>query len=418
LNIVVVGTQWGDEGKGRVIDLLARKVDAVVRYQGGSNAGHTVIVNGEKFVFHLIPSGILHPGKKGIIGNGVVIDPQQLLEEMQELQKRGVDVGNIYISSNAHVVMPYHKDLEAWEESLRGDKKIGTTGRGIGPCYMDKASRRGIRMGDLLEKKVLEEKLRINLKIYTSILGINYSKKELLERMLEYGKKLKKYITDTSLLINNLIKEKKDILFEGAQGTLLDIDHGTYPYVTSSNCAAGGVCTGAGISPRDISKVIGVAKAYTTRVGEGPFPTELKNKTGEMLRKKGNEFGATTGRPRRCGWFDGVALRYATRINRLDELILTKLDVLDGLDKVKICVAYRYKNKILYEFPATESQWWECEPVYEEMKGWKEDTSKVSCYEALPQAARNYIKRIEEISNVPIKLFSVGPQREEMLTKL
>ncbi|MBC7189156.1 adenylosuccinate synthetase, partial [Candidatus Aerophobetes bacterium] len=263
-----------------------------------------------------------------------------------------------------------------------------------------------------------EEKLQINLKIYRSILGINYSKKELLEKMLEYGKKLKKYITDTSLLINTLIKEKKDILFEGAQGTLLDIDYGTYPYVTSSNCAAGGVCTGAGISPRDISKVIGVAKAYTTRVGEGPFPTELKDKTGEMLRKKGNEFGATTGRPRRCGWFDGVALRYATRINRLDELILTKLDVLDGLDKVKICVAYRYKNKILYEFPSTESQWWECEPVYEEMKGWKEDTSKASCYEDLPQAARNYIKKIEEISNVPIKLFSVGPQREEMLTKL
>jgi len=417
LNIVVVGTQWGDEGKGRVIDLLARKADAVVRYQGGSNAGHTVVVDGEKFVFHLIPSGILHPGKKAIIANGVVIDPEQLLKEIKDLKERGIPVEkNLYISANAHVVMPYHKDVEKWEESLRGKGKIGTTGRGIGPAYVDKVARRGIRMGDLLERKTLEEKLNLNLKIYGNLLGVSYSKEEILEKFLEFGKKLKKYITDTSLLIYRLMEEGKDILFEGAQGTLLDIDHGTYPYVTSSNASAAGVCTGCGISPRSITKVIGVAKAYTTRVGEGPFPTELKDEIGTLLQERGNEYGATTGRPRRCGWFDGVALRYATRINGLDELILTKLDILDKLDKVKICVAYRYKGKVIQDFPNRFVMWRECEPVYEEMDGWKEDTSKVTSYKDLPDAARKYIKKIEEIGKVPIRLLSVGPQREEMFT--
>ena len=417
MNIVVVGTQWGDEGKGRVIDLLARKVDAVVRYQGGSNAGHTVVVDGEKFVFHLIPSGILHPGKKAIIANGVVIDPEQLLKEIKDLKERGIPVEkNLYISANAHVVMPYHKDVEKWEESLRGKGKIGTTGRGIGPAYVDKVARRGIRMGDLLERKTLEEKLNLNLKIYGNLLGFSYSKEEILEKFLEFGKKLRKYITDTSLLIYRLMEEGKDILFEGAQGTLLDIDHGTYPYVTSSNASAAGVCTGCGVSPRSITKVIGVAKAYTTRVGEGPFPTELKDEIGTLLQERGNEYGATTGRPRRCGWFDGVALRYATRINGLDELILTKLDILDKLDKVKICVAYRYKGKVIQDFPNRFVMWRECEPVYEEMDGWKEDTSKVTSYKDLPDAARKYIKKIEEIGKVPIRLLSVGPQREEMFT--
>jgi len=416
LNIVVVGTQWGDEGKGRVIDLLARKVDAIVRYQGGNNAGHTVVVDGEKFVFHLIPSGILHPEKKAVIANGVVIEPAQLLKEMQELEARGVSMDNLYISVNAHVVMPYHKELERKEEGLRGQGKIGTTGRGIGPAYADKAARRGIRMGDLLEKDTLSEKLDINLKIYKDLLGVEYSKKKLLEEFLEYGRKLEKYITDTSLLICSLTKEGKDILFEGAQGTLLDIDHGTYPYVTSSNSAAGGVPSGCGIPPHAIDKVIGVAKAYTTRVGEGPFPTELKGQIGHLLQKQGNEYGATTGRPRRCGWFDGVALRYAARINGLDELILTKLDVLDRLEKVKICVAYKYKDKVVRDFPSRFVLWKECKPIYEEMDGWVEDTSKVTSYKDLPQAARNYIKRIEEIGEVPIRLFSVGPQREEMFT--
>ncbi|RLE14400.1 adenylosuccinate synthase [Candidatus Aerophobetes bacterium] len=414
MNIVVVGCQWGDEGKGRVIDLLARKVDAVVRYQGGSNAGHTVIVGGEKFVFHLIPSGILHSGKKAIIAGGVVIDPGQLLKEMEDLQKRGISMDNLYISASSHVVMPYHKDLERWEESLRGKGRIGTTGRGIGPAYADKAARRGIRMGDLLEKETFKEKLSFNLKIYTNLLGINYSEKELLEKFLEYGKKLRKYITDTSLLIYELMKKGKDLLFEGAQGTLLDIDHGTYPYVTSSNSTAAGVCSGCGIGPRSITKVIGVAKAYTTRVGEGPFPTELKNEIGNLLQERGNEYGATTGRPRRCGWFDGVALRYATRINGLDELILTKLDILDPLDKVKICVAYKFKGKLIQDFPNRFIIWRDCEPVYEEMDGWREDTSKVTSYKDLPVAARNYVKKIEQIGKVPIRLLSVGPQREEI----
>lgn len=418
MNIVVVGTQWGDEGKGRVIDLLARKVDVIVRYQGGSNAGHTVVVDGEKFVFHLIPSGVLHPGKKSIVANGLVIEPGQILEEMEELKNRGVSMGNLYISANAHVVMPYHKDVEKTEESMRGKGKIGTTGRGIGPAYADKTARRGIRMGDLLEKETLNKKLSISLEVYNHLLGCEYSRQGLLEKFLEYGKRLEPHITDTSLLIYNLMKEGKDILFEGAQGTLLDIDHGTYPYVTSSNCSAGGVCSGCGIGPHTISKVIGVAKAYTTRVGKGPFPTELKGEVGHLLQNQGNEYGATTGRPRRCGWLDGVVLRYAARINGLDELVLTKLDVLDRLDKVKVCVAYRLKNKSIRDFPDRLTLWEECEPVYEEMKGWKEDTSKATSYKNLPPAARDYIKKIERIGEVPIRLFSVGPQREEMFTTI
>ncbi|MBE0478357.1 adenylosuccinate synthase [Candidatus Aerophobetes bacterium] len=416
MNIVVVGAQWGDEGKGRVIDLLAKKMDAVVRYQGGSNAGHTVIVDGEKFVFHLIPSGILHPGKVAIIANGVVLEPAELLKEMEELRTRGVAVDNLFVSANAHVVMPYHKDLEKEEENIRGRGKIGTTGRGIGPAYADKIARRGIRVGDLLEKETLKEKVEINLKLYKRLLGYTYSQEKLLQELLEYGRKLEKYITDSSALIHNLIEEGKDILFEGAQGTLLDIDHGTYPYVTSSNSAAGGVCSGAGVGPRAISRVIGVVKAYTTRVGEGPFPTELEGEVGNLLRKQGSEFGATTGRPRRCGWFDGVILRYAVRINGLDELILTKLDVLDRLEKVKICIAYKFKGELIQSFPNRFSLWKECEPVYEEMDGWKQDTSKATSYKYLPLPAQNYIKRIEEIGQVPIHLFSVGPQREEMLS--
>ena len=418
MNIVVVGTQWGDEGKGRVVDRLAREVDAVVRYQGGSNAGHTVIVDGEKFVFHLIPSGALYPGKKAIIANGVVVDPEELLKEIEELRNRGISIDNLYVSANAHVVMPYHKDLEKWEERSRGKGRIGTTGKGIGPTYADKAARRGIRIGDLLEEEVLNEKLSINLRLYETLLGYEYSQKELLGKFLEYGKRLEQYITDTSLLVYNLTKEGKGILFEGAQGTLLDIDHGTYPYVTSSTSTAGGVCSGCGIGPRNIPKVIGVAKAYTTRVGEGPFPTELRNEVGQFLQKRGNEYGATTGRPRRCGWFDGVILRYAARINSLDELILTKLDVLDKLDKVKICVAYKFRDEYIRDFPNRLTFLGECDPVYEEMDGWEEDTSKVTSYKNLPQAARNYIKGIEQIGQVPIRLFSVGPQREEMLSTL
>lgn len=415
-NIVVVGTQWGDEGKGRVIDLLARKADAVVRYQGGSNAGHTVVIKGEKFVFHLIPSGILHPGKKSIIAGGVVIDPEELLREIADLETKGIKMDNLYISTNAHLVMPYHREVEKWEEEQRGKLKIGTTLRGIGPAYVDKMARRGIRMGDLFEKNTLREKLHFNLKVYKQLYGFVYQEDEMLKKLLEWGEKLKRYIMDTSLLLYQLMKEGKDILFEGAQGTLLDIDHGTYPYVTSSNSTAGGVSPGTGLGPRYISRVLGVAKAYTTRVGEGPFPTEAKGEIKKILQQRGNEYGATTGRPRRCGWFDGLILRYAARINSLDELILTKLDILDPLDKVKICVAYKIKGKIIEDFPPQLASWDECEPVYEEMEGWKEDTSKVTCYKELPRAARKYLKRIEEIGGVPIRLFSVGPQRGEIFT--
>ena len=414
-NIVVVGTQWGDEGKGRVIDLLTRRVGAVVRYQGGSNAGHTVVVNGQRFVFHLIPSGILHRGKKCIIGSGVVVDPEVLLKEIEDLQKRGIIVNEFYLSESAHVVMPYHKQAEEWEENQRGKLRIGTTKRGIGPAYTDKIARRGIRISDLLIKEALRKKLIINLNFYKKLYGIDFSIDELTSKYLSYGEKLKDYITDTSLLIYQLMRKGEDILFEGAQGTLLDVDYGTYPYVTSSNCIAGGACTGVGIGPGKITEVLGVAKAYTTRVGKGPFPTEIKGEIADALRERGKEYGATTGRPRRCGWFDGVILRYAARINGLNKIILTKLDVLDKLNKVKICTAYRYKGKIIRNFPAQESIWKESEPIYKELKGWEKDTSKITSFEELPQAARDYLKRVEEIGEVPIYLLSVGPQREDIL---
>ncbi len=413
-NIVIVGTQWGDEGKGRIVDLLARRVGAVVRYQGGSNAGHTVIVNGEKFVFHLVPSGILHPGKKCIIGSGVVVDPQILLEELEHLQKKRIIIDELYLSESSHVVMPYHKQAEEWEESQRGELKIGTTKRGIGPAYTDKIARRGIRVSDLLEKEILREKLTINLKFYRRFYGIDLSVDKLVSEYLHYGEKLKNYITDTSLLIHQLMKKGEDILFEGAQGTLLDVDCGTYPYVTSSNCIAGGVCTGTGIGPGKITEVLGIAKAYTTRVGEGPFPTEIKGEIADVLRERGKEYGATTHRPRRCGWFDGVILRYAARINGLNRLILTKLDILDKLDKIKICTAYRYKGKLIRDFPSRESMWKESEPIYTELKGWGKDTSKITSFENLPQAAQDYLKRIEEIGEIPIYLLSVGPQRKDV----
>ncbi|MBA7673673.1 Adenylosuccinate synthetase [subsurface metagenome] len=415
-NIVVVGTQWGDEGKGRVIDSLARTSDAVVRFQGGSNAGHTVVVNGEKFVFHLIPSGALYPGKKCIIGNGVVVDPQDLLLEIEALRSKQIELKDLYLSSNAHVVMPYHKRIEQIEEERRGEQRIGTTRRGIGPAYADKAARRGVRVADLLEKGVLAEKLRINLSFWKNFYGLDYSAKDLLHQYLEYGRKLKRYVTDTSLLVNRLMQEGKNMLFEGAQGTLLDVDHGTYPFVTSSNVVAGGACTGVGIGPTKIGKVLGVAKAYVTRVGQGPFPTEIQGKIGEILKEGGQEYGATTGRPRRCGWFDGVILRYAARVNGLDELILTKLDVLDLLDKIKICVAYKYRGKLIQDFPFELEYWERCQPVYEEMKGWKKDTSRIKIEKDLPKRTREYIKRIEEIGGLPIRRLSLNPERSEFLS--
>jgi len=414
-NIIVVGAQWGDEGKGRIIDALARKADAVVRFQGGSNAGHTVVVNGEKFVFHLIPSGALRPEKKCIIGNGVVVDPKELLNELESLHSRGIEVNNLYLSSNAHVIMPYHQKIEEIEEEQRGKNRIGTTRKGVGPAYQDKAARRGIRAADLLDKDTLSNKLRINLEFWKSSCGLKFSLEGILKQYLEYGKKLEKYIVDTSLIIHELLKENKAILFEGAQGSLLDVDHGTYPFVTSSNATAGGACTGTGVGPTRIDKVLGVAKAYTTRVGEGPFPTEIKNEVGELIRKRGQEYGATTGRARRCGWFDGVVLRYAVRVNGLDGLVLTKLDVLGGLSKIKICTAYRYRGKIIEDFPSQAYHWQECEPVYEEMEGWEDDTFKARRIEDLPLSLQKYLNKIEEIGGVPILFLSLSAERDNLL---
>lgn len=416
MNTVVVGTQWGDEGKGKIIDSLAKKVDAVVRFQGGNNTGHTVIVNGEKFIFHLIPSGILYSEKKCIVGNGVVIDPGVLLKEIEELQERGVKLDNFYLSGNAHVIMPYHKKLEEIEEERRGKMRIGTTRKGVGPAYADKIARRGIRVSDLLEKEVLLNKLRMNLKFWKEFLNSEFSCEKIWKQYLDYGKRLRKYIIDTSLLIHKLIQEKKNILFEGAQGTLLDIDYGTYPYVTSSNSVAGGVCAGAGIGPTCIDKVIGVTKAYVTRVGEGPFPTEVRGEIENILRERGKEYGSTTHRSRRCGWFDGVILRYAARVNGLDELVLTKLDVLDSFERIKICVAYKYGKRIIRDFPFQSFMWEKVEPVYEEMEGWREDTSSLRNFKDLPLKAREYLKKIEEIGGIPIRLLSIGPQRGELLS--
>ncbi|MEA1963860.1 MAG: adenylosuccinate synthase [Candidatus Aerophobetes bacterium] len=413
-NLVVMGTQWGDEGKGRVVDFLSKDGDAVVRFQGGSNAGHTVVAGGEKFVFHLVPSGALHAGKRCIIGNGVVVDPAELLEEIKSLQSRGIKLNDLYLSGSAHVVMPYHRKIEEIEEK---QQKIGTTKRGIGPAYADKIARRGLRVADLLDKKVLAQKLNTALKFLKDVYRLEYSFDKMFEEYLKYGRELKNYVTDTSLLVNQLIQENKNIIFEGAQGTLLDIDHGTYPYVTSSNTISGGVCAGVGIGPTRIDRVLGVAKAYTTRVGEGPFPTEIKGEIAEILRERGKEYGATTGRPRRCGWFDGVILRYAGKINGLDELVLTKLDVLDKLERVKICVAYKYRGKIIKDFPFQLNVWEECEPVYEEVRGWMKDTSNVNRYEELPEEAKSYINMIEKVSGVVVHLLSVAPQRRDELLK-
>ncbi len=415
MNTIVIGTQWGDEGKARVVDFLAEEADAVVRFQGGSNAGHTVIVNGNKFIFHLVPCGILHLGTKCIIGNGLVVDPRELLMEMKTLRSKKILLKNLYLSSGAHVVMPYHRKIEEIEEKRRGKRKIGTTKRGIGPAYVDKTARRGIKIGDLLNKEILAEKLKMNLVFWKSSYGLDFSEEDVLKQYLEYGRKLRKYITDTSLLIHQLMKKGKNILFEGAQGTLLDINHGTYPFVTSSSTIAAGACIGTGIGPKYIDKVLGVTKVYATRVGKGPFPTEIKGKIGKILKEEGQEYGATTGRPRRCGWFDGVVLRYAVRVNGLDELVLTKLDVLDTLDKIKICTAYKYEGKTVKDFPFQLNCWEECQPVYEEMEGWKENISSLSAYKDLPYRAQLYLRKIEDIAGIPIGYLSLNPERTNII---
>ncbi len=417
-NIVIVGAQWGDEGKGKIVDILTEEADIIVRFQGGNNAGHTVIVDGEKFIFHLLPSGILHRGKTCVIGAGVVVDPEVLIAEIEVLERRGrFNPDSLLISQNAHLIMPYHKTLDAARERLRGDSKIGTTKRGIGPAYEDKVSRCGIKCGDLLNESVFRTKLKTNLLfknhyIENVLHGDGFEVYEIYHRYRQFADKIGRHITDTSLFLDKAIRTGKKILFEGAQGTLLDIDHGTFPYVTSSNTVAGQAATGSGIGPTRLHRVLGVVKAYTTRVGEGPFPTELKGRAAERLREKGEEFGATTGRARRCGWFDAVALRYAVRVNGLDGLIITKLDVLDTVKKIKICTGYRIGRKILTEFPTDLSVLERCRPVYETLEGWCTPTTGIRSFRRLPAKARQFIRRIEKLCGVKAYLVSVGAGRE------
>ncbi|MCJ7813038.1 adenylosuccinate synthase [bacterium] len=414
---LVLGGQWGDEGKGKIVDLLGESADIVVRYQGGPNAGHTIKIKEKTFILHLIPSGILRPHTRCVIGNGVVIHPDMLLEEISGLEEKGIQVsGRIFISSNAHLILPYHVFLDKASEELVGGKKIGTTGRGIGPAYADKASRVGIRMGDLLDSKYLEEKIVQNIKIKNLILekiyGIEGVKvKTVLNSLLDFGEKIREAIVDTTWMIHQEIQSGKRILLEGAQGTLLDIDFGTYPYVTSSNTTVGGALTGLGIGPRKIDRIVGTLKAYTTRVGNGPFPTELKEPFGRHIREMGAEYGSTTGRPRRCGWFDSMVAQYAVRINDIDILAITKLDVLDTLDEISICVGYRHRGKQLNYFPNDCSLLEEIEPIYETLPGWKEKISDIKHFTDLPEAAQNYVKRIEEMIMRPIGIISVGADR-------
>lgn len=419
--VVLIGAQWGDEGKGKVTDFLARQAEMVVRYQGGNNAGHTVVVGEQTFKLHLIPSGILHGDKMCLIGNGVVIDPGVLLEELATLEKQGVSTANLRISPRAHVIFPYHKSIDLAEEERKGIRKIGTTCRGIGPAYTDKAARDGIRMVELIDREELAEKLENVMAaknlllsgVYGSDTPFDYG--EILELYSVYGEQLSKYVANVSILVNDAIDAGKKVLFEGAQGTLLDIDHGTYPYVTSSSPIAASACSGAGLGPTKINTVVGVAKAYITRVGEGPFPTELHDQTGELIRKRGFEFGTTTGRPRRCGWYDAIIARYAARINGLSYLAVTKLDVLSGLETLKICTGYRYKDEIIKDFPDSLKVLDQCEPVYREFPGWQEDITGAQDWMDLPQNAREYLKNLEELSGVPIAIVSVGPGRDQTL---
>lgn len=415
--VILVGSQWGDEGKGKITDFLAEEADCIVRYQGGSNAGHTVELADEKFMLHLIPSGILHPEKICVIGNSVVIDLGKVIEEINGLHQRGIDTSNLRISSRASVVMPYHKKIDEIEDRT---KKIGTTKRGIGPTYADKISRIGFRICDLLHEDYFRERFTAEVKRKNRLLEEFYnepgfSAEAMLDQLMEQIGVLKQYIDDTGYLVHTKLKAGEKVLFEGAQGTLLDIDHGTYPYVTSSYPTAGGACIGAGVGPTEIDRVVGVVKAYTTRVGEGPFPTELLDTTGDLFRERGAEYGTTTGRPRRCGWLDAVILRYAARINGLTDLAITKLDVLDSFATIKICVAYRYKGELLSEFPDNNAVLEECVPEYIEMPGWNQDISDINDFNDLPPAARQYIAKLEDLSGVKQSLIAVGPKRSQTI---
>jgi len=417
---VVVGTQWGDEGKGKYIDMLARDSDLVVRFSGGNNAGHTIVADGVKYALHLIPSGILHKDKICIIGNGVVVDPKVLLEEMKELTQKGISIDNLLISDRAHVIMPYHKVLDELQENSRGSANLGTTKRGIGPAYADKTERCGIRMCDLIDEEQFTLKVKENLEIKNKIIekvynGIGIDAQSVIEEYRSYAQQLKKHVTDVNSIIHDALLKGKNILFEGAQATFLDIDFGTYPYVTSSNPVAGGVCTGAGIGPTYVDEVYGVLKAYTSRVGAGPFPTEQNNEIGDTIRKLGWEYGTTTGRPRRCGWLDIVMIKYAASVNGLTALAINHVDTIGKLDKIKLCVAYRKNGEIITNFPASLKELAQCEPVYEEFDGWKEDISSVRDFDSLPENAKKYLKRIEELTGVKIGLIGVGKEREQTI---
>ncbi|MCM0080158.1 adenylosuccinate synthase [Geomonas sp. Red32] len=421
-NVVVIGAQWGDEGKGKVVDIYTEFADDVVRYQGGNNAGHTLVVGDEKVILHLIPSGILHEGTRCVIGNGVVLDPEVFIMEITRLKKNGYlkDDKALLLSEGLHIIMPYHKRIDIAREAKSGSKKIGTTGRGIGPAYEDKIGRRGIRLMDLLDEKTFTRKVKEILAeknlILTQLLGDKpFTFEEIYNEYMPYAEILRKYAADTALLLHQDIKAGKSLLFEGAQGTLLDVDHGTYPYVTSSSTCAGGACTGSGVSPREIHEVIGISKAYATRVGSGPFPTELLDAAGDALRDAGREFGSTTGRPRRCGWWDALVARYAVRVNGLSGIAITKLDVLSGLETIKVCTGYNYNGTVLDEIPASLEVMEQCTPIYEELPGWSGDITGAKSMDELPENARRYVTRIEELSGAPVVLVSVGPRRDETI---
>jgi adenylosuccinate synthase len=417
MNIAVLGAQWGDEGKGKIVDLLTPRFSIVARYQGGHNAGHTVYANGRKFVLRLLPSGILHDGITCVIGNGVVIDPQALFAEIDELAAAGIQVGNrLIVSDKAHLILPYHRELDLLSEARRGERKIGTTSRGIGPAYEDKIARRGVRVGDLANPLSLAEAVEHNVAARNRLIAEStMDAAQVLADLRRAWERMRPWVADVSVFLARAREEKRAIMFEGAQGTLLDIDHGTYPYVTSSNATIGGVCTGLGVGPRAIDKVLGVAKAYTTRVGGGPLPTELTGEIGNRLRESGQEFGAVTGRPRRCGWYDAVAVRYAARVNGLDALALTKLDVLDGLSELQVCTAYRCRGVELRDMPGDVAQLAACEPIYETLPGWSQPTRGVREYGELPREARAYIARLEEVTGVPAAIVSTGSGREETI---
>ena len=420
-SIVIMGSQWGDEGKGKMTDWLAQKADMIVRYQGGNNAGHTIAFNGKTYKLQLIPSGIFEPQKINVIGNGVVVNPKALLSELQMLKDAGVTPSNLKISSRAHLILPYHIQLDIAQEKQRGDQKVGTTHNGIGPAYMDKAARIGIRMCDLLEKDTFATKLKENLAQKNALFEKIYDEEtfdfdSLFNEYYEYGQQLKDYVTDTSVLVNEAIDAGKNVLFEGAQGIMLDLDHGTYPYVTSSNPVVGGALAGAGVGPQSFTKMVGVCKAYSTRVGEGPFPTELTNETGDWIREKAHEYGTVTGRPRRIGWFDAVAMRHAKRVSGMNCLSLNLLDIFTGLKKVKICTAYMLDGQQIDYYPASLKELERCEPVYEEFDGWTEDISAVTKYDQLPANAKKYLNRIEELTGLQLMTVSVGPSREQTIT--